>query len=97
MVKDIAKELGKQVSLKIDNKVKQLYFIKKFKGPIIHLIRNSIDHGIEDEYSRVSHGKKNKGEIKLSFYEEDGNYHIKISDDGRCSEGMFLMSHRYEG
>lgn len=83
MTLDIAKQLKKDVKLEINAQSKIYYVIKKLKGSIIHLIRNSIDHGIEDKIERVSKKKPETGTIRLKTYlDNDNHFLIDITDDG---------------
>lgn len=85
MVRDIAKESGKQVELKIsgsetsaDKKI-----IEEIKTPLIHIIRNSIDHGIETPERRMELGKTPVGQLQINAKLEDNHIQIEILDDGR--------------
>lgn len=85
MVRDIAKESGKQVELKIsgsetsaDKKI-----IEEIKTPLIHIIRNSIDHGIETPERRIELGKTPVGHLQINAKLEDNHIQIEIIDDGR--------------
>lgn len=85
MVRDIAKESGKQVELKIsgsetsaDKKI-----IEEIKTPLIHIIRNSIDHGIETPERRIELGKSPVGHLQINAKLEDNHIQIEIIDDGR--------------
>lgn len=84
VVRDIATRLNKDVEFivtggdtEIDKKV-----IEEIQDPITHLIRNSIDHGIESKEERVAKGKPPKGRITLSAYQEGSHIIIEVSDDG---------------
>lgn len=84
VVRDTSKELKKDVEivvhnehLKIDNTIAKI-----MSNSLVHLVRNSIDHGIESPEARESKGKKTSGTIELSFLEEGENYIIILSDDG---------------
>ena len=85
MVRDIAKESGKQVELKVtgsetsaDKKI-----IEEIKNPLIHIIRNSIDHGIEVPERRVALGKDPVGHIQINAKLEDNHIQIEVIDDGQ--------------
>ncbi len=82
MTGTIAKELNKEINLVIENNLTDLQFLPKIKNPIIHLIRNSIDHGIEDEFERLSKRKERTGLIHLRLYSSDTAYIIEVEDDG---------------
>lgn len=85
MVRDIAQEKGKKIELKIvgsetctDKKI-----IEEIKAPLIHIIRNAIDHGIETPQERIELGKNPEGEITLSARQFGSKVIIEIADNGR--------------
>ncbi|MCL4428334.1 MAG: chemotaxis protein CheA [Deltaproteobacteria bacterium] len=85
MVRDLSRELGKDMELLISGEETELdkSVIEEIGDPLVHLIRNSVDHGIEDKESRKAAGKPEKGTIKLSA-EHEGNYIIiSVVDDGK--------------
>lgn len=85
MAREIAQKLDKKVSLEItgDSMMLDRRILDSVKDPITHIIRNSIDHGIESPSERKSNGKSEAGTIKMSISGSDSNYlEIIISDDG---------------
>jgi two-component system chemotaxis sensor kinase CheA len=85
MVRDLSKELGKDMELLISGEETELdkSVIEEIGDPLVHLIRNSVDHGIEGKEARKAAGKQEKGTIKLSA-EHEGNYIIiSVIDDGK--------------
>lgn len=85
VVRDMCKELEKEVELKIygeDTEVDK-NLIEEINDPLVHLIRNAIDHGIEKPDVRESKGKNRKGTVILSAEHEGNNIVIKIEDDGK--------------
>jgi chemotaxis protein histidine kinase CheA/ActR/RegA family two-component response regulator len=83
-VKEMAREAGKKVDFQISGqstKIDRVIFEKLF-DPFMHMIRNSIGHGIENSEERVSKGKKGEGLISLSAKREGINIVIELSDDG---------------
>jgi two-component system chemotaxis sensor kinase CheA len=84
IVKELAGKLNKKVELKIEGAETELdrVIIDKISDPIIHLIRNSIDHGIEEPQKRVELGKDEVATVTLSAFHEAGSIIIKVSDDG---------------
>jgi two-component system chemotaxis sensor kinase CheA len=84
LVRDLSKELGKEIELKTDGAETELdkTVIEKLNDPLIHLIRNSIDHGIEHPEIREAAGKTRQGQIYLSAVHSGANVLIKIEDDG---------------
>ncbi|MGA7720291.1 MAG: chemotaxis protein CheA [Ignavibacteriaceae bacterium] len=84
LVRDLSNELGKEVELTTEGAETELdkTVLEKLNDPLIHIIRNSIDHGIENPDERVKGDKTRMGTIKLSASQSGGNVLIKISDDG---------------
>ena len=85
MVRDIAHQQGKEVELKIIGEETELdkKVLEEIKVPIIHILRNGIDHGIESPEDRVKLGKARHGTIRVSAYHEGENVFISIEEDGR--------------
>ena len=83
-VHDLSLQLGKKVNLKILGEETQVdkLIIEKIADPLLHLIRNSIDHGIEKPEIRVSRGKTPEGHIIINAYQEAGQVVIEVEDDG---------------
>lgn len=84
MVRDLSVELNKEMELEIHGQDTELdrTVIDEIGEPLIHLIRNAADHGIESKEARLSRGKNAVGKIKLSAYQEGTKAVIKVSDDG---------------
>ena len=84
VVRDLASSCGKQVRLEMEGKETELdkTIIEAIKDPLTHIVRNSVDHGIEDPSTRVSKGKPEEGCLKMRAYHEGGQVNIEISDDG---------------
>ncbi|MBE3592655.1 MAG: chemotaxis protein CheA [Thermoanaerobacter sp.] len=85
MVRDLSYELGKKIVLNMygqDTEVDRTV-IDEIGDPLVHLIRNSIDHGIEIPQERLQNGKPEQGTINLRAYHEGNNVIIEVSDDGR--------------
>lgn len=84
LVRSLSKELGKEVELTTEGAETELdkTVIEKMSDPLVHIIRNSIDHGIETPEQRISAGKPAVGIVHLSASQAGGNVIIKISDDG---------------
>ncbi|MBF4281318.1 chemotaxis protein CheA [Vibrio anguillarum] len=85
VVRDMAKELNKSIHLTITGADTELdkSVIEKIGDPLMHLVRNAIDHGIETEEERVANGKPSHGTITLNAYHDSGNIVIDVSDDGK--------------
>ncbi len=84
-VRDTAQNLGKEIKLKIDGGDTELdkTVIEKIGDPLKHMIRNSIDHGIESAEERRKQGKSPYGTVTLKAYHQEGNIFIDIIDDGK--------------
>ncbi len=85
MVHDVAQETGKKVELSIEGAELELdrQVIEAISAPLIHLVRNAIDHGIESPEARVAAGKTPQGALHLSLTPCDGgNIEIRVADDG---------------
>ena len=81
----IASELGKQVQIKIEGAESEIdkNLIESLSEVFLHMIRNSIDHGIETPKERLAAGKSETGLLKIRCVRESGNMRVTISDDGR--------------
>jgi two-component system chemotaxis sensor kinase CheA len=84
MVRDLSQRLGKQVELKVNGEQTELdkTVLEKVGDPLVHLVRNSVDHGIEMPDARAAAGKPPTGTICLDAYHKGGNITIEVSDDG---------------
>lgn len=84
LVRDMSTKLGKKVELKLSGENTELdkTVLEKMSDPLVHLVRNSLDHGIEMPADRIKAGKPEVGVLHLSAYHEGGNIVIKVSDDG---------------
>lgn len=92
VVRDLSKKLGKQIDLTIVGKDVELdkTIIESINDPLTHLVRNSVDHGIESPQERISKGKDVRGLIVLKAYHAAGQVVIEISDDGKGLDGDML-------
>ncbi len=84
IIRDVAKEQGKQVQLNIEGANAELdkTIVDRLSDPLMHLVRNAVDHGVESEEARVSNGKSKHGNIAIRAYPESGTFIIEIGDDG---------------
>lgn len=85
LVRDLVKETGKKVELKISGAETELdrTVIDEIGDPLVHIIRNSVDHGIESPSEREATGKPETGTISLEAYQIGNNVMISVKDDGR--------------
>ena len=84
VVRDLSRACGKQIRVEMEGKSTELdkSLIEAMKDPITHLVRNSVDHGIETPDKRIASGKPAEGVLLLRAFHEGGQVHIEISDDG---------------
>lgn len=84
LVRDLGQRLGKKIELRVvgDRTELDKTVLEKIGDPLVHLMRNSIDHGIESPEMRLAAGKSAHGVIGLSAYLEGGNVMVEVSDDG---------------
>jgi two-component system chemotaxis sensor kinase CheA len=84
VVRDIARQCGKKVRLEMEGKETELdkTIIEAIKDPLVHIVRNAIDHGLEDPGTRVAAGKNEEGLLLLRAFHEGGYVIIEICDDG---------------
>ena len=85
LVRDLARELGKQVTFRVEGKEIELdrAILDELGDPLLHLLRNAVDHGIEAPAERRRQGKKPEGEIVVAAVRERASVVISVSDDGR--------------
>ncbi len=85
LVRDLARELGKQVAFRVEGKEIELdrAILDELGDPLLHLLRNAVDHGVESQAERRRRGKKPEAEIVLAAVRERGSVAISVSDDGR--------------
>ncbi len=97
-VRDIARQIGKKVELKIKGGETELdkILINQLADPLLHLIRNSIDHGIEADQARASSNKPEIGQISLSAYYLGSNAIIEIEDDGKGIDSKIIAAKAVE-
>jgi two-component system, chemotaxis family, sensor kinase CheA len=84
LVRDLALQCGKQVTIEMEGSDTELdkTIIEAIKDPLTHILRNSLDHGIEQPEERVRAGKPPSGRLHLRAYHEGGQVNIEINDDG---------------
>lgn len=90
MVRDLSRELGKQIDLEISGEETELdkSIVEEIGDPLVHIIRNSCDHGIEDPKDRLAAGKPEKGVIELKAYNEGNHIVVEIVDDGKGIDAL---------
>ena len=94
VVRDLARKSGKNVTFEIEGKELELDrgILEELADPLVHILRNAVDHGLEPEPERVSAGKSAQGRIRLSAMREKDQVHITIEDDGRGMDPAKLIA-----
>jgi two-component system chemotaxis sensor kinase CheA len=84
LARDLAQRLGKQIDLKVSGENTEIdkTMLEKIGDPLTHLVRNSIDHGVELPEIRLQAGKLAVGTVHLEAYHRDGNIAVEVTDDG---------------
>ncbi|WIM96113.1 chemotaxis protein CheA [Actinoplanes oblitus] len=84
VIRDLSNSLGKQVQLVMEGKETELdrSLLEAVKDPLTHLVRNAVDHGIEDPERRIAAGKNPEGTLTLRAYHEGGHVAVEVADDG---------------
>jgi two-component system chemotaxis sensor kinase CheA len=85
IVRDLAADTGKEVNLTIKGEGTQLdkSVLDNLEGPLLHLVRNAVDHGLEPPEERIDNGKPEEGQLSIRAYHESGHVYIEIEEDGR--------------
>ena len=98
MIRDLSRELNKQIDLVLDGEDTELdkSIVEEIGDPLVHIIRNSCDHGIEVPADRAAAGKKEMGTINLKAYNEGNQIVIQIDDDGKGLDTDMLKNKSLE-
>lgn len=85
MVRDLSRKMGKEVRLELSGEETELdkSVIEEIGDPLVHIIRNAIDHGLEVPEVRVQSGKSPEGAVRIAAYQEGNSIVIEVSDDGK--------------
>ena len=85
LVRDVSTKTGKKVRLEVSGEETELdkTVIEEIGDPLVHIIRNSVDHGIEPQDERIAKGKPAEGLVRLNAFHKGGNIVIEIEDDGK--------------
>lgn len=94
VVRDTATELGKEIQLEIEGAETELdkSVVEKIGDPLMHLVRNAMDHGIETPDVRLENGKPPHGTLKLSAHHDSGHIVIQVDDDGKGLDGEKILA-----
>ena len=84
LVRDVSRDLGKSIQLETAGGDTELdkTLLESIKDPVTHIIRNSVDHGVESPAQRAASGKPETGVIRVRAFHEGGNFHLEVADDG---------------
>lgn len=98
MVRDLSRELGKNIELVISGEETELdkSIVEEIGDPLVHLIRNACDHGIESKEERIAVGKKEQGTVELKAYNEGNHIVVEITDDGKGMDPATLKAKAIE-
>ncbi|EDZ62244.1 chemotaxis protein CheA [Sulfurimonas gotlandica GD1] len=98
MIRDLSRELNKKIELEIDGEETELdkSIVEEIGDPLVHIIRNSCDHGIEIPSIRLAAGKNETGTISLTAYNEGNQIVIQIDDDGKGLDAEMLKNKALE-
>ncbi len=98
LVRDLAKQSGKKVAIQLVGEDTELdkTVIQQIGDPLVHMIRNAVDHGIEMPAERIAAGKSEEGVVHLRARHQDGNIIIEIADDGKGLDPQKLIAKAME-
>ena len=84
IVRDVSRDLGKKIKLETQGGETELdkTLLEAIKDPVTHILRNSMDHGLESPEIRLQMGKPEEGALRIRAFHEGGNFHLEIADDG---------------
>jgi two-component system chemotaxis sensor kinase CheA len=84
VVRDVSHESGKDIALEVSGEDTELdkSVVERISDPLLHLVRNAVDHGIESPERRAAAGKSARGTVRLNAYHESGSIVIEVADDG---------------
>ena len=98
MIRDLSERIGKKVELKLSGEQTELdkTVMEQINDPLVHLVRNAVDHGLESPEQRLAAGKPEVGSIELNAYHKGGNIVIEIADDGRGIDPQSILNKAIE-
>jgi two-component system chemotaxis sensor kinase CheA len=98
-VRDLAQDMQKQVVLELSGEDTELdkSVIEKISDPLLHLVRNAIDHGLETPSHRRAAGKVESGRLRLNAYQRGGSVYIEVSDDGHGLDRERILARAVAG
>lgn len=98
LIRDLSKEFNKKIQLKLAGQETELdkTLIEAIKDPLVHIVRNACDHGLESAESRQSSGKNEIGQVEIKAYNESGQVIIEVNDDGKGLSREKILSKAIE-
>jgi len=98
LVRDLGRKSGKKADLELFGEDVELdrRLVEELSDPLVHMIRNSMDHGLEDPAGRIAAGKPEVGKVRLSARHHAGEIHIEVADDGRGLDRDRILSKAVE-
>lgn len=98
MVRDLSRDMGKSIELVISGEETELdkSIVEEIGDPLVHMIRNSCDHGVESKEERLAAGKSETGKVELKAYNEGNHIVIEITDDGKGLDAEMLKQKALE-
>ncbi len=98
LVRDLSKKLDKTVNLVVEGAETEIdkTVLEQMMDPLVHLVRNAVDHGLETHQERLEAGKPKEGELKLSAYHKSSSVIIEISDDGKGIDAQRILAKAIE-
>ncbi len=98
VIRDVAKKVGKQINFVTSGDDTELdkSVVDQISDPLVHMVRNAADHGIETPEDRIAAGKPAEGTVTLRAYQQGGNIYIELVDDGRGLDRKRIMAKAIE-
>jgi two-component system chemotaxis sensor kinase CheA len=98
IVRDVGRELGKEIDLDLSGTDTELdkSMVERIADPLMHLVRNALDHGIEPPEERQGKGKRRTGTLRMSAWHDSGSIVIEVADDGRGLERKRILERAVE-
>lgn len=94
LARDLARDCGKKVAFSVEGEDTELdrTVVEEINDPLIHMVRNSLDHGLEPAAERIKVGKSESGKVQLKAYHQGSNIVLEISDDGRGIDSKKVLA-----